>query len=97
MSMSHRLSFDHAAQIREHAAKLADLALLFRLLRALPLVRGYGFDCGGEASVSFRVNGSMPDLGTCSVLTEEVVAFPVLRWSYWSRNKSTAAVGTYVL
>jgi hypothetical protein len=44
-----------------------------------------------------RINRPVLDLGTRRVLTEEVVAFPVLRRSDWSGNKSAAAVGADVL
>jgi hypothetical protein len=59
-------------------------------------MRWHGLDCGCERGMNFRVNRPMPNLGARGVLTKEVVAFPVLRWSDWSWNKSTAAVRAYI-
>jgi len=39
----------------------------------------------------------MLDLGTRRVLTQEIVAFPVIHRSDWSWNKSAAAVRAHVL
>jgi len=63
----------------------------------LTLVRGYGFDCGREPSMNFRVNRLMPDLGARGILAKEVVAFPVLRRSDGPWNESPAAVRAHVL
>ena len=43
-----------------------------------------------------RINRPVFDLGTRRVLAKEVVAFPVLRRSDWSRNKATTAIWTDV-
>jgi hypothetical protein len=39
-----------------------------------------------------RINRPVLDVGTRWILTEEVITFPVLRGSDWSRNKTAAAV-----
>ena len=59
-------------------------------------MRWYGLDCGCEPRMNFGVDRPMPNLGARGVLTKEVVAFPVLRRSDWSWNKSTAAVRAYI-
>jgi hypothetical protein len=44
-----------------------------------------------------RINWAVLDLSARRVLTEEVVAFPVLRWSDRPGNESTATVGAHVV
>lgn len=46
--------------------------------------------------MSFRVNGSMFDLGARWVVAKIVIAFPVLRWSDWPGHKTSTAVRTDV-
>ena len=46
--------------------------------------------------MDFRIDGPMLDLGACGVLAQEIVAFPVLRRSDRSRNKTATAVRTDV-
>ena len=43
-----------------------------------------------------RINRPVPDPGTRRVLAKKVVAFPVLRWSDRSGNKTAAAIRTDV-
>lgn len=62
----------------------------------LPLIGRYGLDCGREPSMSFRVNGTVFDVGTRWILAKIVIAFPILRWPDWSWNKATTAVRTDV-
>jgi len=42
------------------------------------------------------INGPVLDPGAGRILAEEVVAFPVLRWSDWPGNESAATVWTDV-
>jgi hypothetical protein len=44
--------------------------------------------------MSFRVNGSVLDLGARWVLAKIVIAFPILRWSDWPGDKTSTAVRT---
>ena len=46
--------------------------------------------------MSFRINGSMFDLGARWVLVKIVIAFPILRWSDWPGYKTSTAVRTNV-
>ncbi len=46
--------------------------------------------------MNLYINWPVFDFGTRRVLSQKVAAFPVLRWSDWSRNKATAAIWTDV-
>lgn len=39
-----------------------------------------------------RINRPVPDFSACWILAEEVVAFPIRRWSDWSGHKTATAV-----
>jgi hypothetical protein len=54
-------------------------------------------DRGREPRMGSRINGSEFDLGTCGILSKEVVASPVLRRPDWPGNKPAPAVWAHVL
>ena len=60
----------------------------------LTFLRQYGPDGGRIPLVSCRINRSVLDPGTRRILAKKVVAFPVLRWSDRSGNKTAAAIRT---